>query len=140
MYKKLSYLNNQELFIKELKFFLSKNKKSLLSFRYFNKRDLSVLDNHVYTSLYFNDNLCIGYGHLDLDNDKVWLGLITSEDFRGLGVGQFILKDLISNYDGEIYLTVDFDNHVAINIYKKHGFTIIEENNKHFLMKKCHTV
>jgi ribosomal protein S18 acetylase RimI-like enzyme len=140
MYKKLSYTSNQELFVKELKFFLSKNKKSLLTFRYFNKRDLNVLGNHIYNSLYFNDGFCVGYGHLDLDDGKVWLGVITSEEFRGLGVGQFIVKDLISNYDGEVYLTVDLDNHVAINIYKKHGFTIIEENNKHFLMKKCHIV
>ena len=58
--------------------------------------------------------------------------------YRGYGVSNKLVDDAIHKY-GAIDLTVDIDNEVAINLYKKHGFVIIgyenEKTKKHYYMK-----
>lgn len=118
--------------IDDLKYFMSSNESS--HFRYFNKRGYGVISNHAYTSLYYDKSEIIGYGHLDLDNGITWLGIMVSESKRGKGYGELIMRDLIENSTEDIHLTVDKSNKIAHNLYKKIGFSLVEENENHYLM------
>jgi ribosomal protein S18 acetylase RimI-like enzyme len=132
------YKMNLDLIIKntspsfsDLKNFFEVNKSD--SFRYFDKRDFSVIENHKYTCLYrFNEDY-IGYGHIDQEDGKDWLGIFISENYRGLGLGKMIMDDLISKSD-VIHLTVDIDNINAINLYRKMEFQECKKENKYYLM------
>ena len=58
--------------------------------------------------------------------------LVVKKGYRGEGYGKAILQDVLSiakvkGYS-EIVLGVDCDNTVAINLYKKLGFSIYEED------------
>jgi ribosomal protein S18 acetylase RimI-like enzyme len=103
------------------------------SFRYFDKRSFEVIKSHVYTCLYIYDSEHIGYGHIDQERNKNWLGIFISERYRGFGLGKLIMNDLTSKSD-VIHLTVDFDNTVAINLYKKVGFQECKKEKNHYLM------
>jgi RimJ/RimL family protein N-acetyltransferase len=125
----------QDLYI--LSDFIKSNPKGGKTFRYFSKRDLSVISNHIFTCLYYNNNNdIIGYGHLDFESDKIWLGIIVSDEYHGRGYGGLIMDDLISQTSEPIYLSVDNDNEIAFRLYKNKGFSIFEENNKYKIMIK----
>jgi len=111
----------------------SPNGKSF--FRYFNKRSYDYLKNHYFSFLYFFENECIGYSHLDEDEGKIWLGIIVFDDYVGKGFGQEILSRTLSEFGDEIYLSVDKENKVAFNLYKKFGFSIFFEDDKIYKMK-----
>jgi ribosomal protein S18 acetylase RimI-like enzyme len=132
---KIKLLKNIEEDKKNLNKFLSENKSATKTFRYFNKREYDVINNHIYTALYFNNDNILGYGHLDKDNNTVWLGIMVSDKYRGLGIGKKIMTDLLNNYNGEITLSVDKKNISAINLYKSKNFIKIEENNNIIIMK-----
>jgi len=132
---KIRLLNDHEEDKKILSKFLSDNKNGVKTFRYYNKRDFSVINNHIYSALYYNEDNILGYGHLDTENDVVWLGIMVSDKYRGMGIGTTIMKDLIKHYDGDILLSVDKDNTPAINIYKKRNFNIFEVRNDIIIMK-----
>ena len=91
------------------------------------------IENHKYTCLYTLNGNCIGYGHIDQEDDKDWLGIFISENYRGRGLGKIIMYDLISKSD-IIYLSVDSDNDNAINLYKKMGFLECKKETKYYLM------
>lgn len=130
---KLIHSNKDD--IELLKAFIELNTNSIKSFRYFDKRDYSIINNHIYTALYYNDNKCVGYGHLDSENDRIWLGVVVSDDEHGKGIGNFIINNLVNNTDRDIYLTVDTNNYNAIHLYEKYGFLKIKKENNYHLMK-----
>ena len=117
------------------------------NFRYYNKRESSIIQNHIITVLLFDsDKLAIGYAHIDYDNNdnnnKYWFGIYLEEEYRNKKNGDLLLKYLLShnklfNID-EIKLTVDIDNINAIKLYKNNGFDIVNTNtiNSYYLMKK----
>ena len=111
---------------------------SLQSFRYFNSRPLSVIGNHVVTAILLHNNSAVGYGHLDKDGDKVWLGIAVAEDFKGQGLGNKIMAFLIAqakkNKLPRIYLTVDAANINAIKLYEKFGFVFVKDINEKSIM------
>ena len=90
--------------------FLFQAGSSLKNFTYFEKREKSVLDNHVITYLGLIDDIPIAYGHLDKEENKVWLGIAVAESHLGLGLGKKMMKLLIvaakKNKLNEIYLSV----------------------------------
>jgi len=104
-------------------------------FRYFDKRKFDVVNNHIYTSLYYLENDTIGYGHIESEDDKNWLGMFITDTYRGKGIGNIILEDLLNNSFKETHLTVDKKNVSAINLYKKYGFNIENEENNYYLMR-----
>jgi hypothetical protein len=110
---KIKLLKNIDEDKKNLNKFLSENKSATKTFRYFNKREYDVINNHIYTALYFNNDNILGYGH----------------------IGKKIMTDLLKNYNGEITLSVDKKNIPAINLYKSKNFIKIEENNNIIIMK-----
>ena len=130
--KFLKYNDNDEKILKD---YLSQNTKATKTFRYFKKRDFNVINNHIYTALYFNNNDIVGYGHLDREDNTVWLGIMVSDKFRRLGIGNKIITNLIENYDGEINLSVDKKNISAINLYKSKNFIKLKDNNEIIIMK-----
>lgn len=130
--KKITSENDIEL----LRSHIENSPKGTKTFRYFQKRDFSVLQKHVITFLYFNNGECVGYGHLDTEDGIVWLGVIVFDGYNGMGYGKYIVKSLINYYNGDILLSVDKDNIMALNIYKSLNFKIIKENEKSYIMKK----
>ena len=132
---KFNIINNNNIYL--LKQFIKFNNSK--TFRYFNKRNIDVINNHLITIILTNDKDIIGYGHLDFEN-KVWLGICVNENFRGGGYGTKIIKYLIDyaekNQIENIYLTVDKENIVAKKFYEKHNFFIEKENDNIFFMYK----
>jgi ribosomal protein S18 acetylase RimI-like enzyme len=117
---------------KDIESFFSENKSDF--FRYFNKRKFNIIENHVYTSLYLYDGVVMGYGHIDNEDNKNWLGIFISDKYRNKGMGSIIMEDLLKESIDNIYLTVDKENINAIHLYNKIGFTIEKEENNHYLM------
>ena len=106
------------------------------SFRYYSSRNPDeVIENHIVTFLLFDDDY-VGYGHLDRENDKVWLGICVKEGFKGKGYGKKIMEKLVTSYDGDIYLSVDKDNQHATNLYEIFSFEEIDSNDKLYFMRR----
>ena len=107
------------------------------TFRYFNKRSINVIKNHIITLILIDDNLPVGYAHIDYD-DKYWFGVCILDNYQGKGYGKKIMEyifnhERIKNIDN-IYLTVDKVNYIAISLYKKYNFYIVEEKDTYFMM------
>lgn len=100
------------------------------TFRYFEKRNIHVIKNHLLTILLECNNKVIGYGHLDKENDKVWLGIAVLPDYKGMGYGKIIMSNLINFAKNiklkNIYLSVDKNNTPAISLYEKFNFALFE--------------
>jgi len=121
--------------------FLKDAGSSLNTFRYFGKRPLEIIQNHRYTILVLNENSTpIGYGHLDPQEDIVWLGICVAENQVGKGYGKVIMAELTqkADFDGisELILQVDKANVSAIKLYKKFNFIISEERDGLYLIMK----
>ncbi len=75
----------------------------------------------------------VGYGHLDREGGKVWLGTAVAETEKGKGIGRMIMQRLMEEgrkgHAGKITLAVDNDNGPAIALYKKFGFTLKKQEN-----------
>jgi ribosomal protein S18 acetylase RimI-like enzyme len=125
------------------------NNKLSKNFRYYNKRDISVIKNHLITIIGLDSNKkSIAYGHIDYSSDEniYWLGICILDEYQGKGFGNQMMTKLIeifkekqneitSEITNELYLIVDKDNLKAINLYKKFNFNIIEDNNTYYKMK-----
>ena len=85
-----------------------------------------------------DSNLPIGYAHIDFDDNKNWFGICILENYQGKGYGKKIMEYIFNhekiNNLNEIYLTVDKINIVAINLYLKFNFIIIDEKETYFMM------
>ena len=120
--------------------FLSIAGNTLNSFRYFSRRTLSALDNHICTFLFLDDSLPVCYGHLDKERDIVWLGIAVAEKYQGKGLGKLMLQTLLQhghdNNVSTIYLTVDKNNLNARNLYEKYRFVLVEYLNENIVKYK----
>ena len=115
-----------------LKHFLQNAASSLQQFRYFNKRSLDVLKNHIVTFILEEDGNALAYGHLDKESDTVWLGICVIESRQGHGLGIRMMEELLKFADENkiqrIKLAVDNDNLPAQSLYKKFGFVKTAEH------------
>lgn len=107
--------------------FLKTLSRGAASFRYFNKRPVSSIHNHLITIVIVNKFDCpVAYGHLEKENNVVWLGVAVADDYVNKGLGKLIMKYLIhfskSIKEPVIYLSVDHNNFVAQNLYTGLGF------------------
>jgi GNAT superfamily N-acetyltransferase len=111
--------------------FLNTAGSSLETFRYYNKRPLSVTANHFCTLLLLSDDRPVAYGHLDPEKEKVWLGIAVVDAFKGRGLGKKIMDLLIAKAREKkcpgIFLSVDKQNTQAIRLYQHYGFTIVQD-------------
>jgi len=123
---RIKILRNKD--IKRIEQFLLRMGNSGETFRYFANRPLSVIENHVVTILAVNEkDYPVGYGHLDLENDQVWLGICVAQMERGHGIGKMLMQFLLAEADRHlittVYLSVDQNNTPAIKLYRKFGFS-----------------
>lgn len=100
-------------------------------FRYFESRDLDSLENHLCTILLYSAGEPIGYGHLDLEGDTVWLGIAIHQAFFGKNLGHTLMCALVERAAdagiARIDLFVDRDNIAAKKLYRRHGFAVDDE-------------
>lgn len=120
-----------------LQSFLDSLNEETKTFRYFKSRDISIIRNHLHTLLLQSGSQFIGYGHLDQEQNRVWLGLVVKKEHQGKGIGTAIMNELIKQAKllkiRDLSLTVDKDNIHAIKLYEKFGFKFVSENNHHKL-------
>lgn len=78
------------------------------------------------------------YGHID--NDTPSLAIALYKDYRGLGIGTDLMKEMlrILRFRGykQASLAVQKENY-AIKLYQKIGFVIVNENEEEYIML-CH--
>ena len=109
-------------------------------FRYYTKRDTNAINNHTVTFIGIIQNKPVAYGHIDYskDENKYWLGICLLEGYQGKGYGKQIMNKLIDTFNNTdidtLYLTVDKDNTIAISMYKKYSFNIIDEEESYYIM------
>lgn len=112
--------------VEQIELFLNNSIEVRKSFRYFEHRPISIICNHLVTVLIYLNDIPVGYGHLDKENNTVWLGIAINEAYQGIGLGNRMMKyliDVASEYKVKtISLTVDKDNSTAIYLYQKIGF------------------
>jgi len=121
-------------FIKELS-----NNEASKTFRYFSKRTIDVLQNHVLTFILTNDknneNEIIGYAHLDKETsdtiDTIWFGVCILDKYQGKGYGKLLMEKVLEEVKTKniknIKLSVDAGNSKAYLMYKKYGFETMKE-------------
>ena len=113
--------------------FLDNLKSELNSFRYFDKRPVSIIENHLCTLLLMDGSLPIAYGHLDPEAGKLWLGIAVMREYQGKKLGFKMMEELMKrakdNDEKEIHLTVDKSNSNAIALYKKFNFKFLKRLN-----------
>lgn len=130
----INIINNHNISLLE-KFI--KNKLSN-NFRYFEKRNINIINNHYITIIGTINDIPIGYGHIDIDNNIYWLGICILEEYHGNGYGKYIMNYLINKFNEsnvqELYLTVDKNNIVAIKLYEKYNFKIIKDYDYYYKM------
>jgi ribosomal protein S18 acetylase RimI-like enzyme len=110
--------------------FLSRLTLGKKSFRYFDRRPLSIIEQHVSTLLLMKDGRPVAYGHLDQEGDTVWLGIAVADEERGKGYGKQMMNALFHRARelsiDVITLTVDQDNTIAQRLYERLGFEQID--------------
>jgi len=71
-------------------------------------------------------------GHLDKEDDLVWLGIAVTQDHLGKGIGKKLMNHLIEVAKklklNEITLPVDEDNDPAKRLYENYGFKKIRSS------------
>ena len=83
------------------------------------------------------DNTIIGFGGLLMSVDDAELNyIVVKKDLRGNHYGEMLMENLISlankNEKNKIFLEVNANNNVAINLYKKEGFETINVRRKYY--------
>lgn len=133
--------------IEDVKKFLDKAPKAQDTFRYFKKRPVDVIKQHVVTLLGYDDGEVVSYGHLDQEDDVVWLGICVADSAPRKGFGKNMMDALmakaIERGIPRIRLSVDSSNIPAVRLYEKFGFVLIEvRNNTSFYEKEMpmHTI
>ena len=119
--------------------FLNNAGSSLTSFRYFDSRPFEILDVHKATFMLLSEDKPVCYGHLDFEDDRVWLGLAVIDSLQGFGLGKLMMQLLLSEAKlqkiSQVWLSVDNENTVAIGLYDKLGFKQISINDRYRLLR-----
>ena len=75
------------------------------------------------------------YGHIDDDTPSLAMSLY--KEYRGLGIGTALLKEILLNLKlagyTKVSLSVQKDNY-AVKLFKKVGFTVYDENEEEYIM------
>ena len=126
-----------------------------LNFRYFNTRAIeNALQTHVITNVYYNandandandaTNNLIGYTHIDFDarENRHWFGIYICKSHRGKKYGALLLNDSIyqfciqTNYQCDVYLSVDRTNPYALHLYEMNKFEIVDTHDTYYVMRR----
>jgi hypothetical protein len=137
--KRFKRITNEN--INDLSDLISISGSSLNTFRYFENRDINVIKNHILTVILTVDEIDVAYGHIDMEFDRYWLGIMVIEQQISRGYGNIMMSYLIENCLlnklDSIYLSVDINNSGAISLYKKYDFVEygIINNNKLIMLR-----
>ena len=116
--------------------FIGKLGRASETFRYYNKRPVNVISNHLTTLMLTEDKMPVAYGHLEFENDTMWLGICVLPEKEGKGFGQLMMQRLIEKAKDKniekIDLTVDRINLKAIRLYEKFDFYKVSEHDSYF--------
>lgn len=77
-----------------------------------------------------NNNIIGKCNLLIWDNAQKIVGMYINESFRGQGYSKDLMEYILyklNDYSIDCYLDVNSNNTVAISLYKKYGFNIIDE-------------
>lgn len=122
-----------------LKQFVANLGEAASSFRYFQNRPFEVISNHLCTYVLEYEGVIVGYGHLDKEEDKIWLGIAIRPEMQGNGFANVIMTALIDFARGNaikrIMLSVDNNNQSAFRLYLKYGFIIFKVNPNNKIME-----
>jgi len=107
------------------------------TFRYFSRRTVDCIRNHLITIVGTINSIPIAYGHIDKDDtDTYWLGVCIIDGYQSNGYGTAIVNYLIEHVSiNIIHLTVDKINTNAISLYKKLGFLVVDEYDTYYKMR-----
>lgn len=74
------------------------------------------------------------YGHVD--NDTPSLAMSIHKKYRGSGIGTSLLKRLLSveRSAGYSKISLSVQKEYAVKMYKKVGFTVVDENCEEYIM------
>ena len=110
------------------------------TFRYFQTRNLSILDNHILTCSGKIEGKIVAYAHLDQDQHLIWFGVCVLPEYQKQGIGSKILHYIFTfcrnHRIQEIHLSVDKTNLVAKHLYQKFGFVQYDQKSQTIQMKK----
>lgn len=110
--------------------FISRAGTSLETFRYFDKRPLGTLAQHLCTWLIAETDGPVAYGHLDQEDGVVWLGIAVIASAKGKSYGKRMMERLVASGRAlgvkHIRLSVDNVNTSAIQLYAQFGFQLTE--------------
>ena len=129
--------NNPE----EIQKFLDNCGGSLDTFTYFDQRPTSIIKNHLLTILAYEDKKPVAYGHLEKEDNKIWLGICVAEKNQGQGFGKKIMAELLDFADKnflEVTLSVKEHNKRAISLYTQLNFVPIMVKEKNIFMRRNH--
>lgn len=109
-----------------LRTFLDTAGRSLETFTYFSRRELSIVLRHQICVLAMLDGVAIGYGHIEKEGPTWWLGVCIAEAQCGKGHGRSIMQHLMEHCRDQgiprIDLSVKTGNLWAIALYRSLGF------------------
>lgn len=109
--------------------FLASAGRSLEAFRYFSKRPVDIVSQHLATWVLTEAGDPVAYGHLDPEADVVWLGIAVQERLCGRGLGAAMMRALLAsaraNGVSRVRLSVDADNARAVRLYERCGFHLV---------------
>lgn len=122
-----------------IKLLIEKCNNGIKTFRYFDKRPFNIVEKHLVTELYYDNEEPVAYYHIEQENDVFWFGIIICDSYIGKGLSKIIMnraieKSNILNID--LHLSVDKNNEVAFNLYKKNNFYIVKESDSYYIMKR----
>lgn len=114
------------------------NEPHPVHFRYYDSRNIEIIKNHKLTIVGVMDDITIGYGHIDCDNNINWIGICILDNYQSKGNGKKMLSYLLDyvnmNNIKNVKLSVDIDNYKALNLYLKNNFKISNITNKNYIM------
>ena len=103
------------------------------SFRTNEELDHDLKNNYVYLGYFINDKLVSFISFIILGEELEIHYLVTDNSYQKKGYADILLAYLIKNYQLIMFLEVSIKNTVAINLYKKHGFAIINSRVGYYL-------
>ena len=106
------------------------------TFRYFDKRSIDDIRNHIVTLLLVDNKTPVAYGHLEDADQTIWLGICVLPKYSRNGYGKIMMQALIEEAKNahfkNITLTVDKLNLPAIALYESFDFDKVNESETYY--------
>ena len=121
--------------------FIDRLEKEKETFKYFDKREIEIVNDHEFTYLLFGiKDEIVAYGHIEKEDNLYWLGIVVPKEHQSKGYGVLMMTKLIEESRSlnipKIILSVYKSNKKAINLYDKMGFSIFKEDKTNLFFEK----